>query len=262
MYPYEIAFGMTLYEIFLAVGIVAALAIARIFSDIDKISAKLFNFILIVGCVAISFGYFGAVFTQAIYNWLDSGVFELTLTTGATFLGGLIGGVVTFLIGYFVVGHFVFPKKDNLIYFPRLLDFAPVSITAAHAFGRIGCLMAGCCHGAETNAWYGIYHINLEAKVVPVQLFEALFLFALCGVLAYLAKRKVPGTMAIYMIAYGIWRFFAEYLRTDDRGSTIVDFLTPSQLVSVLLLLGSVPVLLYSLRMHKRLKQAEVADEE
>ena len=251
MYPNEIIFGMTLYEIFLAIGIVAALAIARIFSDIDKVPAKLFNFILIDGCVAIALGYFGAVFTQAIYNWLDDGVFELTVTTGATFLGGLIAGVVIFLIGYFIIGSFLFKKKENIKYFPRLLDFAPVSITAAHAFGRLGCLMAGCCHGEICDAWYAVYHVNLGAKAVPIQLFESIFLFILCAVLTILAIKKVSGTMAIYMSSYGMWRFFVEYLRSDDRGSTVVDFLTPSQLISVLLLIGSVLILLYSLKMRK-----------
>lgn len=255
MYPYEIIFGMTLYDIFLAAGVISALVIARIFAECDKISAKLFNFILLTGCVAIGVGYFSAVFTQAVYNWLDDGEFVINANTGATFLGGLVGGVVVYLIGYFIVGHFVFPNKENVKYFPRLLDFAAVSITCAHGLGRIGCLMAGCCHGAETDAWYGIYHVALGTNVVPVQLFEALFLFSLCAVLAYLAYKRIPGTMAMYMSIYGAWRIFAETLRADERGSTFVDYLTPSQLTSVVLLILSVFVLIFTLSMHKRKKE-------
>ena len=86
MYPYEVIFGMTFYDIFLAVGVIAALVIARIFADKDKVSAKLFNFILLVGSVAIALGYFSAVFTQAIYNWLDGEEFVINSSTGATFL--------------------------------------------------------------------------------------------------------------------------------------------------------------------------------
>ena len=111
MYPYEIIFGMTFYDIFLAVGVISALVIARIFADKDKVSAKLFNFILLIGSVAIGLGYFSAVFTQAIYNWLDGEEFVINSATGATFLGGLVGGVLTFLIGYFVNGYFVFRER-------------------------------------------------------------------------------------------------------------------------------------------------------
>ena len=34
---------------------------------------------------------------------------------------------------------------------------------------------------------------------------------------------------------YAVWRFFIEYLRADDRGATVVSFLSPSQLTAVLL---------------------------
>lgn len=243
---------MNLYDIFLAIGALSALFIARMFADKDKVSAKLFNFILLTGIVAIGLGYFSAVFTQAIYNWLDGEEFVINSSTGATFLGGLVGGVLTFLVGYFIFGHFVFPQKENIKYFPRLLDFASVCITCAHGFGRLGCLMAGCCHGRVTDAWYGIYHVNLDATLVPVQLFESLFLFTLCAVLAVLANKKIPGTMAIYMSTYGLWRIFAETLRDDYRGSTFVDFLTPSQLTSVVLLVLSVPVFLYTYNVYKK----------
>ena len=68
MYPYEVIFGMTLYDIFLAIGVVSALLIVRLFADYDKVSDKLFNFILLTGACAIGLGYFSAVLFQAIYN--------------------------------------------------------------------------------------------------------------------------------------------------------------------------------------------------
>jgi hypothetical protein len=68
MYPYEVIFGMTLYDIFLAIGVVSALLIVRLFADYDKVSAKLFNFMLLTGACAIGLGYFSAVLFHAIYN--------------------------------------------------------------------------------------------------------------------------------------------------------------------------------------------------
>lgn len=251
MYPYEIIFGMNLYDIFLSIGVVSALLFARIFADRDKVSAKLFNFILINGIVAIILGYCSAVVAQAVYNWLDGEAFVINATTGATFLGGLIGGVLTFLVGYFLVGRFMFTDRENVKYFPRLLDVASASITSAHGFGRLGCLMVGCCYGSQTEAWYGIYHVDLGMKVVPIQLFEALFLFSLCAVTVVLLIKKIPGAMALYMSAYGVWRFIVEFFRDDDRGSTIIQFLTPSQLVSLILLAGSIIVYVFSVKMNK-----------
>ena len=54
------------------------------------------------------------------------------------------------------------------------------------------------------------------------------------------------------MIAYALWRFVAEELRDDYRGATVVDFLSPSQLISVLLLLGGIAVLTVELVRDKR----------
>ena len=39
-----------------------------------------------------------------------------------------------------------------------------------------------------------------------------------------------------YTVAYGVWRFFAEYLRADSRGQGIIPFLSPSQQTALLLI--------------------------
>ena len=109
--------------------------------------------------------------------------------------------------------------------------------------------MAGCCHGRACE--WGIYHVNLGMRVIPVQLFEALFLFALCAFLWIFTAKKAGTGMASYLLLYGIWRFFAEYLRNDDRGATIISFLTPSQLTSLLLVLIGA-VLLIRLAVRKK----------
>ena len=54
------------------------------------------------------------------------------------------------------------------------------------------------------------------------------------------------------MITYACWRFVAEILRNDYRGATVVDFLTPSQLISVLLLVGGVVLLVIEMSVDRR----------
>ena len=58
-------------------------------------------------------------------------------------------------------------------------------------------------------------------------------------------------------MAYALWRFVAEILRNDYRGATVVDFLTPSQLISVLLLAGG--LILLSIERYVDRKKAKCA---
>ena len=243
MYPYEIIFGMDLYAILISVGVIVCMLFIRLQADWRGIKAKLQNLILFNTIAAVVLGYGAAVLLQAFYNYMAKGTFEIVNSTGATFYGGLIGGTAMFIVIYFVAGRFLFPDGYHTRGFRTVSDLAPAAIAVAHGFGRLGCLMAGCCYGAESDAWYAVEMVHLGYKVVPVQLFEALFLFALSGILLFLFKKGKRYEMPIYMIAYACWRFVAELMRNDYRGATVVDFLSPSQLISVLLLAGGLVLL-------------------
>ena len=251
MYPYEIVFGMGLYEIMLMLGFFGALLYFRIFADRSGFGAKLQNLVIFCAVSALVSGYGFAVLTQAIYNALESGRFEIVNNTGATFYGGLIGGAGMFIAIYFAVGHFRLKPREAVKNFPQLSEIAAGSIALAHGFGRLGCLFAGCCHGSVTEAWYGIYHPHIGAKVVPVQLFEAVFLFALFGVLTWRLIKGWKNNLAVYLMAYAVWRFSAEYFRADDRGATVVSFLSPSQFVAVLLFALGAGLLILAWRRKK-----------
>ena len=54
-------------------------------------------------------------------------------------------------------------------------------------------------------------------------------------------KKKFVYNFCIYLPVYGIWRFFIEYVRGDERGEFIPG-LTPSQFWSIIMVLGTVPV--------------------
>jgi phosphatidylglycerol:prolipoprotein diacylglycerol transferase len=234
---------MDLYSILISVGVIACMAFIRIQSDWRGLRAKLQNLFLINTIAAVVLGYGSAVLFQAFYNYMAKGTFEITNSTGSTFYGGLIGGTAMFIILYFIAGHFLFKDKYHLPHLRTASDIAPACITVAHGFGRLGCLMAGCCYGAKCDAWYGIEMVHLGYKVVPVQLFEAIYLFILSGIFLFAFKKGKRYIMPAYMMAYAVWCFFAELMRNDYRGATIVDFLTPSQFISVLLLSGGLVLL-------------------
>ena len=258
MYPYDVFLGMDLYEILLVLAFFAALIYFRIWADRAHLVAKLQNLCIFGAMFGIVGGYGAAVLAQAFYNFLDDGVFEIVQGTGATFYGGLIGGAAVFIALYFVGGHFL--KVEAPAHFFEVSEIAGGAIALAHGIGRIGCLFAGCCHGSVTDAWYGIYNVALGAKTVPVQLFEALFLIGLSAFLSWRLWRGMRGNLGLYLSCYAVWRFFAEYLRSDDRGQSPIAFLSPSQLTAVILFLAGVGVLVLQRSLTK--PRSEVADDE
>ena len=238
MYPYAVLGKITLYEIFFVTGLIAALVILRVLCDVKKISAKATNLYLICGVVSIAAGYGFAVLFQAAYNALDSGKFVINEQTGMTFLGGLLGGAGVFFLLLCVIFKKVFSnsqRKENL---RNILMIAPCSVAAAHAFGRIGCLMAGCCYGVSTHSVIGVA-AQAPGKHLPVQLFEAVFLFALCAVMIALCLKNYRINLPVYLAMYGAWRFVIEYFRADYRGA-LIPGISPSQALSLgMILIGA-----------------------
>ncbi len=260
MYPYTVFLGTDLYTLFLCAGILAAILVFRITADKIGVAVKLQNLSLISGAAAIGLGYFSAVLFQALYNMeKNGGKFVLSQNTGATFYGGLIGGAVVFFAIYFIAGKFLLPEKEHLSNFYTIVDIGVCSLTVAHALGRVGCLMAGCCHGKETDAWFGIEMLidGKWQKVVPTQLFEAIFLLALFAWFVYRVLHRKGYCLELYMCVYGAWRFFIEHLRDDYRGTTVVSALTPSQFVAVIMIIGGMALIFVRKHFLKKRKYAE-----
>jgi phosphatidylglycerol:prolipoprotein diacylglycerol transferase len=142
---------------------------------------------------------------------------------GFVFYGGLIGALFFLGIVYLI--------KKNLT-LEKLWAMIP-SLIFGHAIGRIGCFLAGCCYGKETNWFWGIEH---EGHLLhPTQLIEATFLF-LMGLFFIKSSLSKSRLITIYFLIYGLLRFFIEFLRGDElRGQW--GPLTPSQWISLLLVM-------------------------
>lgn len=176
---------------------------------------------------------------------------------GITYYGGFMGAGLAILI-------LARKHGENLV---SLLDFVVTAVPLAHAFGRVGCFLNGCCHGILFNgAWAVQYPANtlpwethLQQNLVnnysphslpvhPVQLYEAAFNLLLYVVLFFaFRRRKRNGTvLALYLLIYPVGRFYFETLRGDDN--LFMFGLTSSQLMSVILFLIGIVVLVYSMR--------------
>lgn len=251
MYPYDIIPGFDLYALCYTAAMISALLILRLLGDRLGLEVKVYNLAVGAGVSAIICGYITSILTQSFYDYLKTGTFRLG--TGMTFYGGLLGGIIVFVVIYFSVGARI--CKDDRLHIrrvPILENIAACCVTFAHATGRIGCLFAGCCYGNRTDAWYGIYHVNLGYRAVPTQLFEALFLYALFALILYRVLRGHRDGHIIYLITYGVWRFGIEFLRADDRGASFIPGLTPSQLSAVLFVAAGIIIYLAERDMERR----------
>ena len=237
-------FSITLYGICISVGLIACLIVLKLYTDHRKMKQAVQDFIFFVAILAIALGFVGAMLFQSVYNYIEKGVWEFGAITA---MGGFITGTAVFIAAYFGIGHFYFARgelKDaHKKEFNTILQVAPICVTIAHAFGRIGCLMAGCCHGAEVDGpgHGGIY--MSDGYYIPTQLYESIFLFILFGVLSLLYFKRFNVIPVIYLISYGIWRFIIEFFRTDDRGSVGLG-ITPSQFQSIVFVLAGIAIFL------------------
>ena len=75
MYPYPLLFGITLYDLSIALGAAGALLLFRLLSDKLRLSAKKTNLALVGGIAGIVFGLFTAVLVQAFYNFMAGEAF-------------------------------------------------------------------------------------------------------------------------------------------------------------------------------------------
>ena len=222
-----------MYALMIFIGVIACFFLYWKYKQKYKISDKYTFDNFFLACVSIAVGLGFAVLFQLIFDAIKGEV----RGTAMTFYGGLFGGIGTFLLGYWLV---IKKKYPNEKFTKNIVPIAPSCITIAHAFGRVGCFMAGCCYGKQTNSFIGLTFPGMNHPVYPTQLIEALFLFLLALLLFMLAMKKQSiFTLSIYLLSYGVFRFLIEFLRGDVRGELILS-LSPSQFISIIAIISSI----------------------
>ena len=192
------------------------------------------DFVFYNGIVAIVVGFGSAALFQSVYNYIENPEAGFRFDGSITFIGGLLGGIASFVIGYFIFRRFY---KVRLY---KVVSIYPPCIIIAHAFGRVGCFFAGCCYGKPTDSFLGVKFPRLHTPVHPTQLYEAAFLFILFALCSYLLlAKKFKHNLSLYLISYGVFRFFIEFLRNDNRGQ-LVGKISPSQFWSILLVAAGI----------------------
>lgn len=236
MMPDPIFLNIHIYGIMIAIGVLCAFVTLFAVAKKKSIDGKFTDFVFYNGLVSIAVGFGSAAVFQAVYDYIEDPSAGFHFNGGLTFIGGLIGGAICFLLIY------AFYRRKYTARLYQVISILPCSILIAHAFGRVGCFFAGCCYGKETDSFLGVQFPDLPNPVHPTQLYEAAFLFVMFAICLYLViKKDFKHNLSIYLITYGIFRFFLEYLRDDHRGA-LVGSISPSQFWSFLMIVAGVAV--------------------
>ncbi len=254
-----------MYTLMLVVGGIAFLLVTyALMYRREKVKDHTFIRVLIVSIPGAIVLYLSAFFFNSLFHSIEAGKLEIG---GITWLGGVIGAF-PFMI--FLIHKFVPAAKGNaLTYFSLMVP----GIVIAHGLGRLGCFFAGCCYGGVTDSIFGVsFPAGSHAAhqypggpnggslpLLPTQLFEAVFELVLFVVMIATYKKTRKYNIEIYCITYGVFRFVMEFLRGDERGGTGF-FLTPSQLICVILWIAAVLLILFRNRVifNKLYRKCEV----
>jgi phosphatidylglycerol:prolipoprotein diacylglycerol transferase len=150
---------------------------------------------------------------------------------GLVFYGGFIAAMITSII-------YLRLKKISLW---KTTDSIAPALAAGHFFGRLGCFSAGCCYGRACDLPWAVTFTHPETlapigiPIHPTQLYSAAANLVIFGFLWYFrGKKKFDGQLFwIYVLLYGISRFFIEIFRDDFRGPVFLEMLSVSQVIGI-----------------------------
>lgn len=233
------------YGFMIAIGVLAAYFVAENRAKKLKLQYEQV-FYLVIWCVFGGFACAKLLFWTTEWKTVlkDPGFLLRTMGDGFVVYGGIIGGILT---------GWIFCRVKKLE-FLKYFDLVMPSIALAQGFGRIGCLLAGCCYGRETE---GALSITFQASsfapnhvaLIPTQIYSSVLDFVHFVILLVIAKhKKADGQVAAcYLILYSTGRFILEFFRGDlERGS--IGSLSTSQFIGIFTCIAGVLLLTATLK--------------
>jgi len=171
-------------------------------------------------------GLAGAKLLFVIEHLPEGVAVSLLSRGGMSWFGGFVGGMAAGLI-------FLRWKRLSLL---AVLAAAAPALALGQAVGRIGCFLVGDDYGRPTDLPWGVaFPEGLPPtldRVHPTQLYEAVTLFLLAGLLVRWRRAGVSdaGVFGRYLVLAGVIRFAIEFVRVNVR---VAFGLTTAQLFSL-----------------------------
>jgi phosphatidylglycerol:prolipoprotein diacylglycerol transferase len=194
-----------------------------------------------VGIIGLFVGLIGARILFVLLDWGDYAHNPLSAFRlwegGLSLHGGMLFGIL-FLIFYC--------RRKRVPLLP-LADIAAPSWAIAYAFGRIGCLLNGCCYGAACSLPWAVRFPDeqhpglLTPPSHPTQLYGTLFnLVFFFWLIAWEKRPRRDGELFFgYIAMYGFYRFLVEMFRAGATSTYLVPslHLTDTHIVSIVMVI-------------------------
>ncbi len=231
-------------------GLWTATRRARLASISGDIITDVTLWLMVGGIVGARFVYVTTYWKQQFADQPFSEIFMIQ-HGGLVFYGGLIGAMISSAI-------YVRWKKLPLW---KIADILAPSIALGSVFGRVGCLLNGCCYGRACELPWAITFTNPQARefsgtplnvpLHPTEIYDALLNLLLYLALAWLFRRKkFDGQIfALYLVGYAICRSVVEFFRGDYPPDHIhAGIFTSAQILSVPILIAGIALVVISSR--------------
>ncbi len=195
---------------------------------------EMINVIIIASIVGGKLFYY---LEKPSYYLADSARLLENFGSGFVFYGSLLFAVPS--LWYFF-------KKNG---YPaiKFFDIIAIMLCILHAFGRLGCFMAGCCHGKPWDGPFAISYSDpkclapLDTLMHPTQLYSITLILSILSILLYVRtkRQKFDGQIGLlYLMLYAAGRSVIEIFRGDEARGFIIDgLLSYAQFISIILIL-------------------------
>lgn len=225
MHPFLFSFGDVRVPAYGVVYLVAFLAAVGFFAWYARRPTGLpFLRLFEMGFQVAIAGEIGARVAFVVVEWdrFAAGAigFRQFLVGGRVVLGGIVAGAA----------YAAYVWRKNAFPVGATLDPSLTGTTLGMAIGRLGCYLAGCCYGRETDAAWAVTFSDPAARALhgtplgvplhPTQLVQFATALALFVFLWVLLRRGAPPWVATgwFFATGGAMRIAMEFLRGDARG--------------------------------------------
>ncbi len=213
------------YEFFLCIAI--SVGIGLFYKEAQQkpsapLLPKTWTFVLF--CIGLLFAAYGGArmlhdFVQFKNGHADI-FFSQDRDRGLVFYGGFLGILFMSVASALILKIKVGALLDSLVF--------PLCI--AHAIGRIGCFVRGCCYGDVCDLPWAVTHWthHIPTSRHPVQLYESTLLVLMAYYFSNSPSLQNGQRFARYLWLYAGCRFLLEFVR-DDAIRGVFNHLSTSQ---------------------------------
>ena len=236
-------FTLPTYGLFVAMGIVAGILVTIRIGKSQGIGSQQ---IVDMGFIIVFSGIIGSrlAFVMMNFSYFKTNPVDII----KLWHGGLVfsGGLIAVL---FAVVLYSWRRNLNIW---QIGDLYSPAAAIGLGIGRIGCFMAGCCYGKPTDVPWAVVFTDPRSMawpknipLHPTQLYSSLSGFIIFIVIMIIsAKKKFEGQVLLwFLILHSTQRLLIERFRGDDRGLIPGSDWSVTQLLTTIILIGSVVAL-------------------